>query len=97
VALRNPGGRSIRKAFDYLTPFGVNGTKWPYQQIDGWGPDLFYPVLRLAAQKYPEGSYSKLLLSIPAAPPAARSPSVIVTVGTRQPPASALQRAIQRI
>ena len=67
-----PDGRSIRKALDYLAPFGVGGTKWSYQQIDGWSADLFYPVLRLAAQKYPEGPYPELLSTIPAAPSASR-------------------------
>ena len=66
-------GRSIRKALDYLVPFGIGEREFPYPQINGWSADIFYPLLRLAARKYPEGSYRTLLTKIPSADPASRS------------------------
>jgi hypothetical protein len=65
-------GRSVRKALDYLAPFGLGETPWPYLQIDGWTAELFYPVLRLAAQKYPDAPYRAMLAKIPAPPRGSR-------------------------
>ena len=47
-------GRSIRKALDYLIPFALEGKKWTYPQIGEWPPQSLYPLLRLAAIKYPK-------------------------------------------
>jgi hypothetical protein len=58
-------GRSIRKAIDFLAPFGTGDRAWPHQQINGFSPEIFYPVLRLAAAKYPNGSYRVTLTKIP--------------------------------
>jgi hypothetical protein len=57
-------GRSIRKALDYLTPFGIGDRAWPHQQINGFSPDIFYPLLRLAAAKYPNGPYESMLTKL---------------------------------
>jgi hypothetical protein len=58
-------GRSIRKALDYLAPFGTGNRAWPHQQINGFSPDIFYPLLRLAAAKYPDGPYGVMLAQHP--------------------------------
>src|SRR5882757_4047104 len=42
-------GRSIRKALDYLVPFGLGEKKWPYQQIGGWSPQSVFSSMRRAA------------------------------------------------
>jgi hypothetical protein len=54
-------GRSIRRAIDFLLPFGVNGEKWPYQQIDGFSATAIQPILRRCAEKYADGQYAALL------------------------------------
>jgi hypothetical protein len=53
--------RSIRRALDFLTPFGIGGHKWPYQQINGFSSDAIDPLLRRAATRYPDGDYLSLL------------------------------------
>jgi hypothetical protein len=58
-------GRGIRKALNFLAPFGVGDRAWPYQQINGFSPDIFYPMLRLAAAKYPNGPYTVMLAKLP--------------------------------
>jgi hypothetical protein len=58
-------GRGIRKALDFLAPFGVGERAWPHQQINGFSPDIFYPMLRLAAAKYPNGPYTVMLAKLP--------------------------------
>ena len=58
-------GRSIRKALDFLAPFGTGDRAWPHQQINGWSPDIFYPMLRLAAAKYPNGPYGVMVAKLP--------------------------------
>jgi Alginate lyase len=58
-------GRSIRKAIDFLLPFGLGKRKWTYRQIGGWSARPFYPLLQIAAEKYPDGPYRSLLAKIP--------------------------------
>jgi len=58
-------GRSIRRALDYLAPYGMGERKWPYPQINGFSAELFYPLVRMAAAKYPDGPYGELLARIP--------------------------------
>jgi hypothetical protein len=64
-------GRSIRKAIDFLAPFGAGEQPWPYPQINGFSAELFYPVLRMAAAKYPDGEYAKLQAELPPRAPRA--------------------------
>jgi len=59
-------GRGIRKAVDFLLPFGLRTKKWTYQQLGGWSPGGFYSILRRAAEKYPNAPYRVLLAKIPA-------------------------------
>jgi hypothetical protein len=61
-------GRSIRKALDFLAPFGTGDRAWAHPQINGFSPDIFYPMLRLAAAKYPNGPYGVMLAKLPSRP-----------------------------
>jgi streptogramin lyase len=54
-------GRSIRRALDYLIPFALGEKKWPHQQLGGWSPDGFFPLLRRAAAKIPDARYRELV------------------------------------
>jgi hypothetical protein len=60
-----PDGRSIRKALDYLAPYGLGQAKWPHQQIGGWPPQMIYPLLRQAALKFPESRYHDWVKQVP--------------------------------
>jgi hypothetical protein len=66
-------GRSIARAIDYLVPFALGREKFPYQQLGGFSGRSFYPLLRRAAVKYPDGPYRSLLEKIPPADAADRS------------------------
>jgi len=46
-------GRSIRKALDFLVPFAL-GEKWTYQQLGQWPPEQLFPLMRRAADEYPD-------------------------------------------
>jgi hypothetical protein len=54
-------GRSISKALDFLAPFGTSDRAWPHQQINGFSPDIFYPLLRVASVKYQDAPYRAML------------------------------------
>jgi hypothetical protein len=58
--LESPDGRSIRAALDFLAPYGVGEREWPYPQINGFSAELFDPLLRIAAEKYPGRHYAQL-------------------------------------
>ncbi|MDB6017627.1 MAG: hypothetical protein JWR19_2116 [Pedosphaera sp.] len=58
-------GRSIRKALDYLVPFGLGEKKWPYQQIGGWSPQAVFSSMRRAALKYSDAPYRAVLAKLP--------------------------------
>jgi hypothetical protein len=64
-------GRSIRKAIDFLAPSAMGERPWQYQQINGFSAELFYPVLRMAAAKYPDSGYGAMLARTPSRPPRA--------------------------
>jgi hypothetical protein len=66
-------GRSIPKAIDYLVPFALGREKFPYQQLGGFSGRSFYPLLRRAAVKYPDGPYRSLLANLPPVDTADRS------------------------
>jgi hypothetical protein len=52
-------GRSIRRALDFLLPYGTGDKKWTYQQINEFNPQEFTPILLKAAAKYHEPSYAR--------------------------------------
>jgi hypothetical protein len=58
-------GRSIRAALDFLAPYGVGERDWPYPQINGFSAELFDPLLRIAAAKYPRRNYGQLAAKLP--------------------------------
>jgi hypothetical protein len=53
-------GRSIRRALEFLTPFAAGEQQWSHQQIDGQRIELKPPLVRLAAEKYPDGPWAAL-------------------------------------
>ena len=58
-------GRSIRKALDFLVPYGLKQKKWSYRQLGSFTAQDLFPLLRQAAVKYPESQYQKLLAKTP--------------------------------
>jgi hypothetical protein len=68
-------GRSIRRALDFLTPYGLGEKKWPHQQINGFDAAIYYPLLRVAAIKYSDAPYRALVAKIP--PLAAADPAIL--------------------
>jgi hypothetical protein len=66
-------GRSLRKALDYLAPFGLTQEKWPHQQMGAWPPQMLFPFLRQAAVKFPDPKYRQWARQLPPIEPANRS------------------------
>ena len=66
-------GRSIRKAFEFLAPYAVEGKKWPYQQLGDWPPQMLFPLIRRAAAKYNDSRFQALSAKVPALDAADRS------------------------
>ena len=58
-------GRGLRKAIDYLAPFALGESKWSYQQLGEWPPQMLFPVLRRAAAKYQDDKFRTLLSKVP--------------------------------
>lgn len=58
-------GRSIRKALDFLAPFGLGEQKWPYKQIGDWPKHALDGLIRQAALKYPDGKYREWVKKLP--------------------------------
>ena len=65
-------GRSIRRAFEFLLPYGTREKKWDYQQLGGWSSDGFIPLLREAAEHYDSPRYKELLKKLSRENPASR-------------------------
>lgn len=57
-------GRSIRKALDYLAPFGLGEKPWPHQQLGGGAGRGFESVLRQAALHLSDGRLRDLALKL---------------------------------
>jgi hypothetical protein len=68
-----PDGRSIRKAFDFLTPFALRDKQWTYQQLGGWSADDFTPLARQAALKFPDRRYAELAAKLAQPKPSDRA------------------------
>jgi hypothetical protein len=58
-------GRSIRKAIDFLFPYGVGDTKWTLQQIEAFEPERLYTTMRVASRAYHDDSYNKMMARVP--------------------------------
>jgi len=59
-------GRSIRKAINFLTPFAFGEKKWPYQQLGEWPPQMLFPLLRRASEKYTDPQIVTTVSKLPA-------------------------------
>lgn len=59
-------GRSIGRALDYLAPFTLGQSQWPHQQLGGVSKEALFPLLRQAAEHFPDKKYQAWLASIPA-------------------------------
>lgn len=70
---RTADGRSLHRAFDFLLPFALREKPWPYQQLGGWSPGGFFPLLRRAAAKIPDPRFRELAAKHAPANPADRS------------------------
>ena len=60
-----PDGRGIRKALDFLVPFGLGDRKWPYQQIGDWPSGILSPVIRRAARHYRDPRFQDVVARLP--------------------------------
>ncbi len=58
-------GRSIRKAIDFLYPYANGEKKWATKQIIEFEPERLYAVVRLAAGKYGDDQFKKMMSSLP--------------------------------
>ena len=73
-------GRSIRKALDYLAPFGLGEQKWPHKQIGEWPQHSVDDLIRQAAAKFSESKYREWAKKLP--PVEAESRSRLMRPGT---------------
>ncbi len=50
-------GRSIRKALDYLIPYGLGEKPWPYGEMGAWDPKPIVPLLLQASAEFKNPRY----------------------------------------
>lgn len=60
-------GRSIRRAFEYLIPFAVDGKKWEYKQIQALAPERLFRLMRRVRGLYKDEKFKAALAKIPPA------------------------------
>lgn len=53
-------GRSIRKAFDYLSQYTAGGKKWEHQVLSPLDPEKFNRLVRLAAAEWKDKPFAEL-------------------------------------
>jgi hypothetical protein len=58
-------GRSIRKALNFLTPFAFGEKKWTYQQLGDWPPQMLFPLIRKASDKYGDAPLAASVAKLP--------------------------------
>ena len=58
-------GGGIRRAIEFLHPFLNGENKWKYEQIEGWQPERFFPIMRRAARKYSDEKFVKMMETVP--------------------------------
>lgn len=71
-AYKTADGRGIRKAIEYLAPFGLDGQTWPHKQIIPLSVKDFHRILRLAAASYRDEKFRAMVAKLPKLAPAAR-------------------------
>jgi hypothetical protein len=76
-------GRSIRRALDYLIPFGLGKQKWTYQQLGDWPPQMLFPLLRRASSKYFDQEFTTALTKVPDVEASERTNLLAAPLGTR--------------
>jgi len=76
-------GRSIRKAFDFLTPFARREKPWPYQQLGGWSPEGFAPLALRAALKYSDPHYLEVAAKVRKTTPEDRANLLLPRIETK--------------
>jgi len=59
------GGRSIRKAFDFLYPFATGEKKWTHKQIDPLKPERLYTLMRRANGKFRDKRFNEMMSAVP--------------------------------
>jgi hypothetical protein len=80
-------GRSIRKALDFLAPFGSGEQKWPYKQLGEWPKHSLDSLIRQAAIRFPKSRYGDCAKELP--PLASDDRSVLVRPAPEARPSSA--------
>ena len=65
-------GRSIRRALEYLFPFGMGDQKWTYQQLGGFDGKSLFPLMRRAAKYYADEKFKLAQAKIPQLDPSDR-------------------------
>lgn len=63
---RDPDGRGIRAALDFLAPYADRSRRWPDPQITPVGPAEMLPLLQRASYVLRDARYAALLRAIPA-------------------------------
>lgn len=58
-------GRGIRKAIEYLAPFGLDGQTWPHKQIIPLSVKDFHRILRWAAAGYRDEKFRAMAAKLP--------------------------------
>jgi hypothetical protein len=58
-------GRSLRKALDYLVPYGTGEKKWTAEQLGKMPYANLVPLLRRAANAYREPNYERMIARLP--------------------------------
>jgi hypothetical protein len=81
-----PNGGSIRKALDYLLPFALGESKWPYQQLGGFSRNGLVPLLREAVLHYQDDRYATALARLESGNTASRR--VLLRPAAKPPPGS---------
>jgi Alginate lyase len=82
---QTPDGRSIRKATEYLIPYALGESKWPYQQLGEWPPSMLFPLLRRAELKFGDDRFRSLITKIPRTNPSDRASLLHVTAVLHKP------------
>jgi hypothetical protein len=70
---QTPDGRSIRKATEYLIPYSLGDSKWPYQQLGEWPPNMLFPLLRRAELRFGDERFRSLITKVPRTNPSDRT------------------------
>jgi hypothetical protein len=59
-----PNNPSLRKAIDWLVPFGAREKKWPFKEVGAFEPQKLAPLLRQAALRYHEPYYEQAIAKL---------------------------------